>query len=64
MLSLSLQRVPVLWKTACLVPPASTVRVMFFDFSSAFNTIRPTVLGDKLTAMQVDAPFLLSPFLL
>uniref|UniRef100_A0AAX7SJH0 Reverse transcriptase domain-containing protein n=1 Tax=Astatotilapia calliptera TaxID=8154 RepID=A0AAX7SJH0_ASTCA len=127
MLSLSLQRFPVMWKTSCLVPvpktprpsgpqdyrpvaltshimktlerlildqlrpivrpqldplqfayqprlgtedaiiyllnrvythldqPASTVRVMFFDFSSAFNTIRPTLLGDKLAAMQVDA---------
>lgn len=35
--------------------PASTMRVMFFDFCSAFNTIRPTILGDKLTAMHVDA---------
>lgn len=26
----------------------STVRIMFFDFSSAFNTIQPTLLGDKL----------------
>ncbi len=34
---------------------ASTVRVMFFDFSSAFNTIRLALLGEKLTAMQVDA---------
>ncbi|XP_039896534.1 uncharacterized protein LOC120738979 [Simochromis diagramma] len=34
----------------------STVRVMFFDFSSAFNTIRPSLLGNKLTEMQVDAP--------
>ena len=29
---------------------------MFFDFSSAFNTIRPSLLGEKLTAMQVEAP--------
>ncbi len=29
---------------------------MFFDFSSAFNTIRPALLGEKLTAMQVDSP--------
>ncbi|KAL6473956.1 hypothetical protein MHYP_G00175170 [Metynnis hypsauchen] len=36
--------------------PASTVRVMFFDFSSAFNTIWPALLGEKLTVMQVDAP--------
>ncbi|KAJ8412172.1 hypothetical protein AAFF_G00144390, partial [Aldrovandia affinis] len=27
---------------------------MFFDFSSAFNTIRPLRLADKLSAMQVD----------
>ena len=31
-----------------------TVRIMFFDFSSAFNTISPLQLADKLTAMQVD----------
>ncbi|KAI4902472.1 hypothetical protein NFI96_003096 [Prochilodus magdalenae] len=36
--------------------PASTVRVMFFYFSSAFNTIQPALLGDKLNVMQVDAP--------
>ena len=34
----------------------STVRVMFFDFSSAFNTIRPALLDEKMAAMQVDAP--------
>ena len=127
-LSLSLERVPVLWKTSCLVPvpkkarpsilndyrpvaltshlmkslerlvlsllrplasssldplqfayqprlgvedaviflrhrpcahldsPGSTVRILFLDFSSAFNTIRPALLGSKLTAMQVDPP--------
>ncbi|KAI3357227.1 hypothetical protein L3Q82_015684 [Scortum barcoo] len=33
----------------------STVRVMFFDFSSAFNTI-PALLYRKLLDMQVDAP--------
>jgi len=32
------------------------VRVMFFDISSAFNTIRPALLGIKLLDMQVDAP--------
>ncbi|KAI4894740.1 hypothetical protein NFI96_006104 [Prochilodus magdalenae] len=37
---------------AHLDKPASTVRVMFFDFSSAFNTIRPALLGDKLNVMQ------------
>ncbi len=35
---------------------ASTVRVIFFDFSSAFNTIRPALLGERMTAMQVDSP--------
>ncbi|XP_030277205.1 uncharacterized protein LOC115584018 [Sparus aurata] len=38
--------------------PASTVRVMFFDFSSAFNTICPALLGEKMTAMQVEAPIM------
>ena len=128
-MSLSLQRVPVIWKTSCLVPVpkmpqpsglsgyrlvaltshimktlerlaleqlrpmvslhldplhfayqsqigvedaiiyllnrvyahldklGSTVRVRFFDFSNAFNTIRPALLGDKLMAMLVDPPF-------
>ncbi|KAI4882171.1 hypothetical protein NFI96_021733, partial [Prochilodus magdalenae] len=32
----------------------SAVRVMFFDFSSAFNTIQPLRLRDKLARMQVD----------
>lgn len=32
----------------------STVRVMFFDFSSAFNTIQPTLLRDKMMYMGVD----------
>ena len=35
---------------AHLDKPESTVRIMFFDFSSVFNTIRPALLGDKLTA--------------
>ncbi|KAL6463079.1 hypothetical protein MHYP_G00274700 [Metynnis hypsauchen] len=95
--NMSLQRVPMMWKTSCIVPvpktprpsdakdyrpfacqprlgvedaviyllnrvyahldkPASTVRVMFFDFSSAFKPVWPALLGDKLTVMQVDAP--------
>ncbi|TWW75415.1 hypothetical protein D4764_13G0000770 [Takifugu flavidus] len=33
-----------------------TVRVMFFDFSSAFNTIQPRLLRAKLEKMQMDAP--------
>ena len=32
----------------------NTVRIMFFDFSSAFNTIQPVLLGEKLRLMQVD----------
>ena len=32
----------------------SAVRIMFFDFSSAFNTIQPARLGDKLLQMGVD----------
>src|SRR4029434_5987212 len=32
------------------------VRIMFFDFSSAFNTIQPLRLSDKLERMRVD-PF-------
>lgn len=31
------------------------VRVMFFNFSSAFNTIKPSILSDKLDQMQVDS---------
>ncbi len=31
----------------------STVRVMFFDFSSAFNTIQPCLLREKLLAMHL-----------
>ncbi|KAI4905608.1 hypothetical protein NFI96_026862, partial [Prochilodus magdalenae] len=32
----------------------SAVRVMFFDFPSAFNTIQPLLLRDKLMKMEVD----------
>ncbi|KAI3366017.1 hypothetical protein L3Q82_009845, partial [Scortum barcoo] len=89
-LSLSQEKVPMLWKTSCLVPgpqeveairpgrlqtscphiscdegpgetglsPAEatggTVRITFFDFSSAFNTIQPLPLGEKLQVMGVD----------
>ena len=34
--------------------PGSTVRIMFFDFSSAFNTIQPALLGDKLELAGVN----------
>merc|ERR1712035_43413 len=32
----------------------STLRVMFFDFSSAFNTVQPVLLCEKLHKFQVD----------
>ncbi|XP_034093506.1 uncharacterized protein LOC117560671 [Gymnodraco acuticeps] len=35
-------------------PGGGTVRIMFFDFSSAFNTIQPPLLGDKLQLSGVD----------
>ena len=41
---------------AHLDKPGSTLRVIFFDFSSAFSTISPALLGDKLIAMLVDPP--------
>ena len=31
--------------------PGSTVKIMFFDFSSSFNTIHPALLEDKLELM-------------
>uniref|UniRef100_A0A8C6M681 Reverse transcriptase domain-containing protein n=1 Tax=Nothobranchius furzeri TaxID=105023 RepID=A0A8C6M681_NOTFU len=37
-----------------LEKPGSTVRIMFFDFSSAFNTIQPRLLKDKLELSGVD----------
>ena len=37
-----------------LEKPGSTVRIMFFDFSSAFNTIQPVLLRDKLELTGVD----------
>ncbi|KAI3355579.1 hypothetical protein L3Q82_018410 [Scortum barcoo] len=33
---------------------SGTVRILFLDFSSAFNTIQPTMLRDKLSRMGVD----------
>ncbi|KAM6983431.1 uncharacterized protein LKV04_011372 [Tautogolabrus adspersus] len=32
-----------------------TVRITFFDFSSAFNTIQPQLLEEKLQVMGVDS---------
>ncbi len=37
-----------------LKKPGSTVMIMFFDLSSAFNTIQPALLGDKFEAVGVD----------
>ena len=37
-----------------LEKPGSTGRIMFFDFSSAFNTIQPVLLGEKLEHTGVD----------
>lgn len=33
----------------------ATVRIMFFDFSSAFNAIQPVLLGEKMRRMHVDS---------
>lgn len=38
---------------------SSAVRILFIDFFSAFNTIQPLCLKEKLTTMQVD-PLLVS----
>ena len=37
-----------------LEKPGSTVRIMFFDFASAFNTVQPALLGNKLELTGVD----------
>uniref|UniRef100_A0A8C6W187 Reverse transcriptase domain-containing protein n=1 Tax=Nothobranchius furzeri TaxID=105023 RepID=A0A8C6W187_NOTFU len=48
--------IQLLQQTHCHLDKAgSTVRVMFFDFSSAFNTIQPDVLCQKLQKTQVGA---------
>ncbi|KAK7880206.1 hypothetical protein WMY93_033125 [Mugilogobius chulae] len=39
-----------------LEEPKNTVRIMFFDFSCAFDTVQPVLLSKKLLDMQVDAP--------
>ncbi|KAI4886295.1 hypothetical protein NFI96_002284 [Prochilodus magdalenae] len=38
-----------------LEKPGSTVRITFFDFSSAFNTIQPGLLKDKLEHVGVES---------
>lgn len=35
--------------------PRSEVRILFLDFSSAFNTIQPSLLREKLELMGVEA---------
>lgn len=47
------------WAYAYLDMPGSYVRIMFFDFSSVFNTIQPLIVRDKLRSMRV-APSLTS----
>ena len=39
-----------------LEKPGSAVRIMFFDFSSTFNTIQPVLLRDKMVRAGVDVP--------
>lgn len=39
-----------------LAEPDSSVRIMFLNFSSAFKTIRPTLLTHKLMEMCTDDP--------
>jgi len=44
--------------TVCFSPwgwTGSTVRIMFFGFSSAFNTIQPALLYEKLQKLEVDS---------
>ena len=35
--------------------PGACIRLMFYDFSSAFNTIQPHLLAGKLMKMNVHA---------
>ena len=37
----------------------ASVRITFFDFSSAFNTIQPRLLGEKIEKMKVDSSLVL-----
>ena len=43
---------------SALDKPNTMVRITFFDFSSAFNTIQPRLLSEKLERMDVDAPLI------
>lgn len=40
-----------------LVEPGCYMRMLFLNFSSAYNTIRPPILTDKLECMGVDPSF-------
>ena len=42
------------WRMQSFDKGGGTVRILFLDFSSPFNTIQPLVLQDKLARMQVD----------
>ena len=44
---------------AHLDKPGTYIRLMFFDFSSAFNTIQPHLMADKLFKMNVSASTIL-----
>ena len=37
----------------------ASARIMYYDFSSAFNTIQPTVLANKLFSMNVSPPLVM-----
>lgn len=39
-----------------LEKPGSTVRIRFYDFSSAFSTLQPVLLRNKLEHTGVDSP--------
>ena len=38
--------------------PGNTVRIMFYDFSSAFNTIQPHLLVQKMKQMNIPLSFI------
>ena len=42
-----------------LEKPKSFLRLVFIDFSSAFNTVQPHLMGQKLTQMDVNPHLIL-----
>ena len=42
---------------------SSAERILFFDFPSAFNTIQPPLLQEKLTSMHVNPQLLITDYL-